>query len=69
MGAYKYPVFKSHQTARCYHCNRPLDLSTTRDAGYPAGAGRYAATCSTFAQAVDWQRCDRVTFYDLKAEV
>jgi hypothetical protein len=70
----KFPVFKSHKSAICYHCGRNLDQETIFATEYPVGQGHYKATCPTYTEGgsmdeAKWRTCDRVTYYDLQKEV
>lgn len=50
----RFPVFPTHDAARCIDCNGALEGH--RESGYPPREGEQRALCP---------KCDRSTFYDL----
>jgi len=56
MSESRYPVYKSHEDARCWKCGGPLG-GKPEVSGYPTG--RHAALCP---------KCEMKTFYDIKVE-
>lgn len=51
-----WPVFKSHDEARCFHCERLLDRVTAHPSHFPTGA--WEKKCDD---------CKLYTFYDIVA--
>ena len=54
----RFPVFRAHEEAQCFHCHSALDADDTTPivSGYPTGS--WERKC---------QRCLVTTFYDIAA--
>jgi hypothetical protein len=48
MSFHKFPVYRTHQEARCFDCGAPIDANQIGETQYPEGRGHWRGGCPTY---------------------